>query len=288
VRTPLKGFRNQLWNVLGARTLSTTGRQLFLIDKFRDTGRPLLSVLCDPNSVFMKGLATFQSRSLYTNITNDRSAVFYTTAISRTDPFSNLDAVKINYLPDYSPVLVDVNNPVSPKAVALSSQSWFGKDAKTSLLRLRLGLFFAVFIPIGSVLFLTNAVIQSVRSNQRIRAHAAGDSFSSYQVPLVMARMRETVEGLREQAEEVFEQVNAAHGNEYLSSDEGEGEGEALLGKDETKVDQFTKVGKMEFPTLALLPSQFTMVRNLDDLGWISSLFISLKIDTAMPPSSYA
>ncbi|KAG7129083.1 Lipid droplet phospholipase 1 like protein [Verticillium longisporum] len=42
VRTPLKGWHNHVWNVLGARTLSMSGRQLFTIDKFRDTGRPLL------------------------------------------------------------------------------------------------------------------------------------------------------------------------------------------------------------------------------------------------------
>lgn len=40
VRTPLLGFHNHLWNVLGARTLSMSGRQLFMIDSFRETGKP--------------------------------------------------------------------------------------------------------------------------------------------------------------------------------------------------------------------------------------------------------
>ena len=76
VRTPLTGYQNRLWNVLGARTLSTSGRQLFLIDNFRNTDRPLLSVLADPDSIFIHALARFQNRSLYTNIINDREFLF--------------------------------------------------------------------------------------------------------------------------------------------------------------------------------------------------------------------
>lgn len=72
VRTPLRGYQNHLWNVLGARTLSKSGRQLFMIDKFRGTERPLLSVLADPDSIFIAALRQFQRRSLYTNIVNDR------------------------------------------------------------------------------------------------------------------------------------------------------------------------------------------------------------------------
>ncbi len=98
VRTPLLGFHNHLWNVLGARTLSVSGRQLFTIDSFRDTGRPLLSVLADSDSIFIAALSKFRNRVLYSNIVNDRSAVYYTTAISRIDPFTKPDEVKLNYL----------------------------------------------------------------------------------------------------------------------------------------------------------------------------------------------
>lgn len=38
VRTPLNGYHSHIWNVLGARTLSMSSRQLFRINKFRDTG----------------------------------------------------------------------------------------------------------------------------------------------------------------------------------------------------------------------------------------------------------
>lgn len=75
-----------------------SGRQLFTIDSFRGTGRPLLSVLADRDSIFIRALSKFKNRVLYTNIVNDRSAVYYTTGVSRIDPFTKPDAVKINYL----------------------------------------------------------------------------------------------------------------------------------------------------------------------------------------------
>ena len=59
-------------NVLGARTLSASGRQLFTIDNFRGTGRPLLSALADRESAFFKGLQLFVHKTLYANIVNDR------------------------------------------------------------------------------------------------------------------------------------------------------------------------------------------------------------------------
>lgn len=59
-------------NVLGARTLSASGRQLFTIDNFRGTGRPLLSALADRESAFYKGLQLFAHKTLYANVVNDR------------------------------------------------------------------------------------------------------------------------------------------------------------------------------------------------------------------------
>jgi hypothetical protein len=231
--------------------------------------------MCDPDSVFMKGLGAFQTRTLYSNIINDRTAVFYTTSISQTDPYKNLSNVNINYLPGFAPVLIDSADPLSPKQLPpspLAPSGLLWKDARSTFLRLRLGLFFVVFIPIGTILYLINAAIQSVRSSQRIRAHTAGSAYRSYEVPLVMARMRETMEGLRERAEVVFEQVNSSHKNEYLANEEAEEhpllENEGDEQSENVRVGEYTKVGKMEFPTLALAPPQFTMIQALDDIGW--------------------
>jgi pimeloyl-ACP methyl ester carboxylesterase len=75
VRTPLLGRMNHVWNVVGARLLSTSGRQMFTVDDFRDTGRPLLAIMADPESIFIHGLSKFKNKILYTNIANDRTRV---------------------------------------------------------------------------------------------------------------------------------------------------------------------------------------------------------------------
>ncbi|KAI9833088.1 MAG: hypothetical protein M1826_000455 [Phylliscum demangeonii] len=113
VRTPLVGVYSHVFNFIAARTLSASGRQLFATDSFRDTGRPLLSILADPQSVFMRALRRFRRRTLYANITNDRTAAYYTTGIARFDPYVDLAAVEIPYLDGYEQVLVDPDRPVT-------------------------------------------------------------------------------------------------------------------------------------------------------------------------------
>ncbi|KAF1983991.1 lipase/serine esteras-like protein [Aulographum hederae CBS 113979] len=279
VRTPLIGFHNHLWNVLGARTLSTSGRQLFTIDQFRDTGKPLLSVLADPSSPFIHGLARFQNRTLYSNVVNDRSAVYYTTCISKTDPFVDPSAFRINYLPDYEPVILDSSNPLSPKdeeslpafykRLTVRSRSVLTKIPTTALL--------VILIPIGVVLFLINSGVQSVRSWRRIRLHEegkAGIGAGMYRIPLM-------VENVRRTAEDMFENVNNTQDQEYLptgsepisqsppSSPKGIPRTFESEEKDGASDDQPMNAKRpLEFPTLALTPDQFAMIEALDDVGF--------------------
>ena len=126
MRSPVRGPHNLLWNVIGARTLSTTGQQLFLIDGFRDTGRPLLSVMADPKSIFARALSAFKARTLYSNIINDRSAVYYTTCITATDPFVDLSKVDVNYLPATRP-----SSSTPPTPSARGSRSRRGRRARS-------------------------------------------------------------------------------------------------------------------------------------------------------------
>jgi hypothetical protein len=268
VRSPVRGPHNLLWNVIGARTLSTTGQQLFLIDGFRDTGRPLLSVMADPKSIFARALSAFKARTLYSNIINDRSAVYYTTCIAATDPFTDLSKLNVNYIPGYAPIIVDAADPVSARepdlprpARPLTATAW--PIISSLLSRARTAVLLSVFLPIGGAVFLLNAVVQSVRSSQRIRMHAAGKGGlvpEQYRLPLMVERARRT-------AEELFERVNASHEEEFLS-DGGSGDeaAEPLL-RDEAK-EGGEDAKSRQGPTLALSPAQFEMVRNLDELGW--------------------
>ncbi len=284
--------------MLGARSLSVSGHQLFLIDEFRETGRPLLAVMAEPDSVFMRGLARFKHRSLYANVTNDRSAVYYTTGISRTDPYVDLSAVNINYLAGYEPVILDPENPVTRKpqqAGPTSALSRLPKPTRLTLSRLPFFAFLVVWVPLGVVVFFINAGVQSYRSQNRIRLHQAGRAGipeGLYRIPLMVRRV----------GEDMYEDMTAAQAQEYLSDNEAEAvtanaqrasrnpeagdqshaqshggqQSESSSDTDEdvkgsgspTAATQLQQRLQAEFPTLALTKDQFAMIAALDALGW--------------------
>ncbi|KAK4191598.1 putative lipase [Podospora australis] len=265
VRTPLRGWSNQIWNVLGARTLCMSGRQLFGIDKFRDTGKPLLAVLADPNSIFMSGLAKFERRTLYCNIINDLSAVYYTTGISKMDPFTDLSSVKVNFLKGYQDVILDPSNPVSPKT-AKEPES-LSAAARRWTQRMPFILWLTIFIPVGLVAFFINAGVQTIRSSRRVKLHEkglAGIKVEGYRVNLWIKEIREAVE-------DAYENLNSSQNQQYLGLSEDDGDDNAddsdsaatrgLLALER-------KQSHPHFPTLALAPYQFNAIQALDKLGW--------------------
>jgi hypothetical protein len=297
VRSPAR--RNHFWNVLGARTISKSGRQLFMIDKFRDTGSPLLSLLAAEGSIFMLGLARFQRRCLYANIVNDRASVFYTTSISKHDPFVRLEDVSINYLPGYGEIVVDPDNPVRPRETTdRTLRTRVSRAVVSSVSGLPFRLFLLLFIPFASLLYLINAAIQTVRSQRRIRLHEEGKlgvPLSTYKLPLFVEEMRSVVE-------EMYETVNAAREPEYLADDAGHDPAEpeavaaspssdgqqdqdaptepastrslgtsksddCLVIKPPNSNGEEVKLG-LKFPTLALTPAQFTIIDNLNSVGF--------------------
>lgn len=282
VRTPLLGYSNHIWNVLGARTLSMSGRQLFTVDEFRDTGRPLLSVLADPDSIFIRALKLFRNRSLYTNIVNDRSAVYYTTGISRYDPYVNLDKVKLNYLEGYEPVILDpdhacdrIQQPDLPSFYARMTSS-----GQTLVRRTPIYLALMVLLPIATFAFLLNSGIQTFRSRRRILLHEAdheGHGFGVYRIPLLMQDVRAGIE-------DAFENVNSAQAQDYLPDGSEElsqtdtissqnDESLQRISSEKPETESMQKIltsneRSLEFPTLALTSAQFSMIKALDDVGF--------------------
>lgn len=302
IRTPLLGWHNHVWNVMGARTLSMSGRQLFMIDNFRSTGRPLLSILADENSTFISGLRMFKNKSLYSNIINDRSVTFYTSYIARHDPFIDMHAVKINCLSGYAPVILDPANPVTRKTSLPSLNERLAVNARTFYKRLPLFAFLIFFVPVGTLLFLINSVVQNVKSSKRIRLHEEGKlgvQKGAYRsLPLFVNDMRRA-------AESAYENVAAESAPEYLPQDSpiavprrgsivsNRSEHLSGLGEDDEKplllhhktssststisifeepeaMDEETEEEdkKDEFPTLALTPAQFKAIDVLDQLNW--------------------
>lgn len=278
VRAPATGIRGQIWNSLAPRTISMSGKQLFLIDFFRDTGKPLLSVLADPESIFIQALAKFKHRSAYANIVNDRSAVFYTTFITAVDPFKDLDSVNLNYVKGYDSVIIDPDVPVLPSKKTdpepLPPRIW--RRITRIFNKLPLWLFVATALPIILVIFLGNSVIQTIRSRQRIRLHEEGMNgvlFGSYKVPLLVQDMRHVME-------DAFENANARQDPEYIGSTR-----RALTESPTTVSDKPSRVSDVDQPsaalshgcgdetpktyaTLALTPSQLAIVDSLNKLGF--------------------
>ncbi|KAI1092605.1 DUF676-domain-containing protein [Rostrohypoxylon terebratum] len=266
VRTPLRGWHNHIWNVLGARTLSMSGRQLFTIDDYRDTGRPLLAVLADPESIFISGLKRFKHRTLYANVVNDRSAVYYTTGISKTDPYMNTSRIKANYLKGYEDVILDPLNPVSP-LVSKGGKGIAGFTAGSLGWLRNAPLMFAlvVFIPIGVTAFLLNSVVQTFRSSKRIRLHESGLTdipVENYRSPIWIKDIRGTVE-------DVYENLNSLQEESYLQASDDEGDDDGDLNKAEAEILALErKKSHPQFPTLALTPAQFAMIDELDKVGF--------------------
>lgn len=289
VRTPAK--KAHIWNVVGARVLSMSGRQLFMIDSFRDTGKPLLSVLADPNTIFMHALAKFKHRCLYANIVNDRTAVYYTTGLSRIDPFVDTDRIKINYVKGYEPIIVDPDIPLLPLEQA-ESHEFQRRIAKTKRLLVRLPIYalLLAILPFAATAFLINSGIQSFRSQRRRILHDKGDS-AEYKVPLLIQSVQHVVE-------DALENAQGAQEPEYLSGDAKETAGQAdpqspCLKKtmsrrqseidneqespqqpdsergDESSSSSFPKESTLpEFPTLALSQTQFENLDALDSVGF--------------------
>ena len=285
VRTPMRGIIYSMWNILGARTVSMSGRQLFMIDSFRDTGKPLLSVLADPDTIFMRALARFKHRCLYSNIVNDRTAVFYTTCISDTDPFNDVDLeqVHLNYVEGYEPVVIDPDEYFLPITSSSSSASTTNnhtakvppsskKTRVTKILsNVPLWISLSFLMPITLVLFLLNSVVQNFRSRRRIHLHGQGGTgalFGTYKVPLIIQDVRDAVEDAIETANPVQELV--------LSDDDSESDAE-FLPKKEIPKDRTMSPSLLTQPAanndeqharLALTPAQFDIIDSLNTVGF--------------------
>ncbi|RMZ79510.1 hypothetical protein DV737_g3411, partial [Chaetothyriales sp. CBS 132003] len=275
VRTPLLGYQNHLWNVLGARSLSKSGRQLFMIDNFRHTGRPLLSVLADPESIFIHALAKFQTRCVYTNIVNDRSATFYTTGISRYDPYVHMDRLRLHYVKGYEPVVLDCEHPFErlPQQELPTFSDRIRATGQTFLRRIPILLALGLLIPIATVGFLINSAIQTFRSHRRIQLHEKDEKGlgGMYRIPFFVQNMRVGLE-------DAFENVNSAQEQEYLpegSEELADVPSSPSISRRSTvdsisteKVNAAAAERAHDFPTLALTPAQFAAIKSLDDVGF--------------------
>ena len=197
----------------------------------------------------------FKNKVLYANITNDRSAPWYTSGVSRSDPFEDLSAVRLNGVPGYDNVVLDPDNPVRLKekeALTLGTRAWNTGNAIVS--GLPFYALFTVLAPIGTTAFLINSGIQSIRSSQRVKLHNEGlaGSFLPYRIPVMM--------------EQAIEAVSAGDPPHMPSSESEDDDGEK--GQKTKRPKQLYRTrSRPEFPVLELTPEQFEMIENLNAVG---------------------
>lgn len=242
-----------------------SGRQLFIVDEFRDTGRPLLGVMADQKSIFMTGLRKFKRHTLYANIVNDRSAVYYTTCIQKTDPYVRLNHLKANFVEGTDEVLLDPAFPFTPrpKLAGRATYSSVSKACLRFVKNIPFMLAVTIFVPIGMIAYLANSVIQNLRSSNRIKLHEKGQlgvSIEEYRVPLLIKELRGEVEN-------AYEALNSSQRQEFLGADDDD-EDEAMTAEDRSMLSRERRLSIPTQPTLALAPCQFEMIRSLDSLGW--------------------
>ncbi|KAL5340069.1 putative serine esterase-domain-containing protein [Aspergillus crustosus] len=291
VRAPVRGAQNLFYNGLGSRIISISGKQLFLSDTFRDSEKPMLSVLADPDSIFIQALKKFKHRTVYGNVINDRTTHFYTTIITSVDHFGDLENTNVNYVDGYDSVIVDPDLYTLPsepeEQLPLFSRMWQG--IRKFFSKVPFWLFFCVMIILVVPIFLGYSVVQTFRSRERRRVHEEGSvsTFKRYRIPIAVKRVRLAME-------EVFENAASRQEPDYISASAAPSDLESqpeppatktntleetptLTSPAETLTEQPSGINKVgtygtinlqNRPTLALTPDQFSMIKSLNAVGF--------------------
>ncbi|KAK9450982.1 putative serine esterase-domain-containing protein [Limtongia smithiae] len=281
VRAPGKDLPTTLFNTLVPRTISATGRQLFMLDNFSNTSMPLINLLADKSSIFFHALELFSNHALYANIVNDRRTSWFTAGISHTDPFLDLHTVSLNHLPGYSPTILDVSNPVSMRKrshdddVTYSSHDPLcdlsgngtvtGVQARAKSLTVLPGLSVMliklVFIsPIYVLAFLISASIQTFYSSRRLREFHSNRKGRYGLDEFRLPRLDEQVEDVVDTVLGDFIPYGISHSLVDNLLEDSDSNDESLLNLEQKPYDYI--------PPLELSDGQLQMIRSLNTVSW--------------------
>ncbi|KAF7593627.1 hypothetical protein BBP40_011145 [Aspergillus hancockii] len=210
VQNPVKGIWSYIWNNIGPHEGSISGQQLFMTDSFGELGRPMLSILADPDSIFVQALKRFKNRCLYANVVNDRTTLFYTTAFSTVDPFRDLENTRINYVEGYGPVVInhDVYFLPSEEKEVLSLGPRVQRQISRVFTKVLFWIFIVIFILVILPLFLLHSFNQTFHSRERVRLHDEGKSgtlFGQYRLSHTIMKEVQTA------IEEAYEDIEFRH-----------------------------------------------------------------------------
>jgi hypothetical protein len=155
----------------------------------------------------------------------------YTTSISKIDPFTKLDKLKIAYLKSYENIILDPEAPLElPEEPHLSVCANLLKSSLKNIRRLPFFIGLIAYVPIGIITVLINSGIEALSSSRRIRLYEQGLSDiqpGTYRVPLLITELQEAMD-------DAYKNINSAQSNEYLASDVDE---EAAMGRNDFTSD---------------------------------------------------
>ncbi|SCU88052.1 LAMI_0D08570g1_1 [Lachancea mirantina] len=117
VLAPGKNVAVNLFNAIVPTVLGNSGKQMFLKDKVkRANGLPLVYLMGMEGSVFYRALQEFRYISLYANVINDKRTAWWTSGISRNDPFFDVTEQngihRFSYIKGYEPIVLDHMKPI--------------------------------------------------------------------------------------------------------------------------------------------------------------------------------
>lgn len=117
VYAPGKNIAVNLFNTIVPFVLGNSGKQMFLKDQVRSAGNlPLVYLMSMENSVFYKALQEFKYKALYANVINDKRTAWWTSGISKNDPFFGVDQFngvnRFSYIPGFEPIILDHSKPI--------------------------------------------------------------------------------------------------------------------------------------------------------------------------------
>ncbi|KAF9265901.1 DUF676-domain-containing protein [Marasmius fiardii PR-910] len=163
-----------LGNVVGPRLLSRTGEQFYCVDKWSNTGRPLLEVMADAQRVFYQALSKFQEIRIFANGVYDLTVPYVTAAIEVDDPFIDhaTNGIQITLREDYPRVIKSYTLPSTPPPKAKSKKSNTKRPSVPPFLAFRFpfNLLFYVSLPFILPVIFTLVSVRFVKASKKSRA----------------------------------------------------------------------------------------------------------------------
>lgn len=209
----------------------------------------------NPDSIFIRGLALFKTRTAYANIINDRSVPYHTAAISQYDPYLDLTRLNLSYLPDYSPIILHPTHPIIP--LAKPKEPTHPSSSRRFLFPIAL----AFLLPLWTTFFVLASLYQSFFSARRIAHHLSLQEDSEVEETTLSGAVQEIFEDVVDNAV-LFDPTDEQE--EYAENND---DAMPLLDGMNGKKEKSVSVKRDEY-RLTLAEDQLSMLSGLKSVPW--------------------